>query len=242
MNELFEQQNDQKKSPPPLAERLRPKSIEHFYGQEHIIGNFGSLRKLIENKEIASVIFWGPPGSGKTTLARLISQYYEADFIRISAVESGVKDIRAVIEKAKINQKHGKPTVLFIDEIHRFDKNQQDALLHAVETGLITLIGATTENPSFEVNSALLSRCNVYHLKELDDDALEKILDRAIYEDEILKQYDFKFADKKLLLKVAGGDARNLLNILELIVKSNKSSKTIQSKKIKYWIYQSIEW
>ncbi|MEJ5245463.1 MAG: replication-associated recombination protein A [Bacteroidota bacterium] len=227
MNELFEQQNDQKKSPPPLAERLRPKSIEHFFGQEHIVGNYGSLRKLIENKEIASMIYWGPPGSGKTTLARLISQYYEADFIRISAVESGVKDIRAVIEKAKINQKHGKPTVLFIDEIHRFDKNQQDALLHVVETGLITLIGATTENPSFEVNSALLSRCNVYHLKELDDDSLEKILDRAIYEDEILKQYDFKFADKKLLLKVAGGDARNLLNILELIVKSNKSSKTI---------------
>ena len=226
MNELFEKQNEQKKSPP-LAERMRPKSIEHFFGQEHIIGNNGSLRKLIENKEIASMIFWGPPGSGKTTLARIVSQYYEADFIRISAVESGVKDIRAVIEKAKINQKNGKHTVLFIDEIHRFDKNQQDALLHAVETGLITLIGATTENPSFEVNSALLSRCNVYHLKELDDEALEKILDRALLEDDILKQYDFKFVDKKLLLKVAGGDARNLLNILELIVKSNKNSKTI---------------
>ncbi len=226
MSELFEKQNEQR-IVPPLAERMRPKSIEHFFGQEHIIGNSGSLRKLIENKEIASMIFWGPPGSGKTTLARIVAQYYEADFIRISAVEAGVKDIRAVIEKAKINYKHGKQTVLFIDEIHRFDKSQQDALLHAVETGLVILIGATTENPSFEVNSALLSRCNVYHLKELDDEALERMLERAITEDEILKQYRFKILDENLLFRIAGGDARNLLNVLELIVKSNKNNKTI---------------
>ncbi|HOM04495.1 MAG TPA: replication-associated recombination protein A [Candidatus Kapabacteria bacterium] len=226
MSELFEQHIEQKILPP-LAERMRPKSLEHFFGQEHIVGNNGSLRKLIENKEIASMIFWGPPGSGKTTLARIVAQYYEADFVRISAVEAGVKDIRAIIEKAKINQKHEKPTVLFIDEIHRFDKNQQDALLHAVETGLVTLIGATTENPSFEVNSALLSRCNVYHLKELDEIALENILNRAINEDEILKRYNFEFVDKDILFKVSGGDARNLLNIFELIVKSNKNSHTI---------------
>lgn len=226
MNELFEQKQP-KSAIKPLADRMRPREINHFYGQEHIIGDNSSLRKLIENKELASMIFWGPPGSGKTTLAYIIANQYEADFVRISAVEAGVKEIRAIIEKAKINQKSGKNTILFIDEIHRFDKKQQDALLHAVESGLVTLIGATTENPSFEVNSALLSRCNVYHLKELESVDLEKILQRALKEDEILKNYDIEVIEKEFLIDISGGDARNLLNVLELIVKANKDKPKI---------------
>ncbi len=226
MNELFEHKQVQS-STKPLADRMRPKELSHFYGQEHLIGEGASLRKLIENQELVSMIFWGPPGTGKTTLAYIIAHQYKAEFIRISAVEAGVKEIRAIIEKARFNQKSGKNTILFIDEIHRFDKNQQDALLHAVESGLVTLIGATTENPSFEVNSALLSRCNVYHLNELDARALDNILQRAICEDEILSKFKIEIVDKEFMINISGGDARNLLNLLELIVKSNKENSKI---------------
>jgi putative ATPase len=204
----------------PLAERLRPSTLEEFVGQTHLLGDGQPLRVLLERGEIGSMIFWGPPGVGKTTLARLIAGKVRADFQQLSAVAAGVKEVREVISRAEKNLKaYARPTLLFIDEIHRFNKAQQDALLHAVEDGTLTLIGATTENPSFEVISPLLSRSQVYVLQSLTSADLERILERAMTHDETLKQLRVEFEDRRLLLLLSGGDARKLLNGLELAVR-----------------------
>jgi putative ATPase len=197
----------------PLAERLRPKTLDQLVGQEHLTGKGSILRAAIEHGKPPSMILWGPPGSGKTTLAHIISQTLHVPFYTLSAISSGVKEVREVIDKAK--DKNG--TVLFIDEIHRFNKGQQDALLGAVEKGIITLIGATTENPSFEVNSALLSRCQVYVLKPLNEKDLIHLLKEAIKNDEELKDRRIELKDSEALIRISGGDARKLLNLLELV-------------------------
>lgn len=205
----------------PLAERMRPKTLDDFAGQKHLIGEGKPIRKMIENNNVFSMVFWGPPGVGKTTLALIIANSVNAEFIQLSAVSSGVKDVRAAIEKAEINQKHlSRKTILFIDEIHRFNKAQQDSLLHSVESGVITLIGATTENPSFEVISPLLSRCRVYVLEDLSEDELLLLADNALTKDAELKDLKIDIQDKKLLLQFSGGDARRLLNGLDLAVRS----------------------
>jgi len=205
----------------PLAERMRPKTLDDFAGQKHLIGEGKPIRKMIENNNVFSMVFWGPPGVGKTTLALIIANSVNAEFIQLSAVSSGVKDVRAAIEKAEINQKHlSRKTILFIDEIHRFNKAQQDSLLHSVESGVITLIGATTENPSFEVISPLLSRCRVYVLEDLSEDELMLLADNALTKDPELKELKIDIQDKKLLLQFSGGDARRLLNGLDLAVRS----------------------
>ena len=205
----------------PLAERMRPKTLDDFAGQKHLIGDGKPIRKMIENNNVFSMVFWGPPGVGKTTLALIIANSVNAEFIQLSAVSSGVKDVRAAIEKAEINQKHlSRKTILFIDEIHRFNKAQQDSLLHSVESGVITLIGATTENPSFEVISPLLSRCRVYVLEDLSEDELMLLADNALTKDAELKDLKIDIQDKKLLLQFSGGDARRLLNGLDLAVRS----------------------
>ena len=220
MSELFpEPKKQEQKITSPLADRIRPLNIDEMVGQEHLIGKDGPLRKFFEEKDFPSMIFWGPPGVGKTTFALMIADHADYDFTRLSAVESGVKDVRKVIASADANLKRGKKTLLFIDEIHRFNKSQQDALLHAVEKGIITLIGATTENPSFEVNSALLSRCQVYRLHLLSDDDIKKLVNRAIEQDEILKEKEIQIADWDFLLTVTAGDARTALNALELSMK-----------------------
>jgi len=200
----------------PLPERLRPKTIAEFVGQQHLIGGGKVLRKLIESGNIPSIIFWGPPGVGKTSLARFIAEQVNLPFHQLSAIDSGVKEVRAVIEKA--NQE-GK-AILFIDEIHRFNKAQQDALLGAVERGTIILFGATTENPSFEVISALLSRCQVYVLKPLEREDLELLLKHALEKDEEIASKHVVLKETEALLKYSGGDARKLLNVLELVVNS----------------------
>jgi putative ATPase len=200
----------------PLAQRMRPSKISDLVGQDHLFGEEGPLAKFFESREFPSMIFWGPPGSGKTTIALLISEIADYQFTNLSAVDSGVKEVRAVISNAQRLQRAGKRTLLFIDEIHRFNKSQQDALLHAVEAGTITLIGATTENPSFEVNSALLSRCQVYHLKFLENEDIHKIVDRAIKEDLVLKKNEIEIEDWEFLLNVSAGDARVALNAIEL--------------------------
>ena len=203
----------------PLAERLRPTSLDLYEGQEHLVGKNAILRKAIESGKIPSMIFWGPPGVGKTTLAKIISHQLQRPFHTLSAISSGVKDVRGVIEKAKSQQFFNTPNpVLFIDEIHRFNKAQQDSLLGAVEQGLITLIGATTENPSFEVISPLLSRCQVYILRHLEKDNLIHLLDNALTEDVILKTKNIKIEEYEALLRFSGGDARKLYNVLELVV------------------------
>jgi len=206
----------------PLAERLRPKDLDSYLGQEQLVGPEGSLRGAIEKGIIPSMIFWGPPGTGKTTLALIIAETSERPFYTLSAISSGVKDVREVIEKAK---KHGglftaKNPILFIDEIHRFSKSQQDSLLQAVEKGWVTLIGATTENPSFEVIPALLSRCQVYTLDSFNKEQLESLLKRAIDEDEVLKNKKITLKETKSLLRASGGDGRKLLNIFELLINS----------------------
>lgn len=211
----------------PLAERLRPKTLDHYLSQEHLLGKNGSLRKALEAGIIPSLIFWGPPGIGKTTLATIIATQSNRPFYTLSAISSGVKDVREVIEKAK---KSGglftqKNPILFIDEIHRFSKSQQDSLLGAVEKGWVTLIGATTENPSFEVIPALLSRCQVYILKPFNKKDLEALLLRAIKEDEFIKQKDISLTETEVLIKLSGGDARKLLNIFELIVSTETTDK-----------------
>ncbi|TXB65323.1 replication-associated recombination protein A [Vicingus serpentipes] len=208
----------------PLAERLRPNTFENYIGQQHLIGEGCTLRNFIEKGIIPSMIFWGPPGVGKTTLANIIANYLKRPFYTLSAINSGVKDVREVIEKAKSQQFFGTNNpVLFIDEIHRFSKSQQDSLLGAVEKGTITLIGATTENPSFEVISALLSRCQVYILKEQTKEDLLKLIDIALTQDEFLKKKKVVIKEYESLLQLSGGDARKLLNTLEIVINSFSS-------------------
>ncbi|MDR0660786.1 MAG: replication-associated recombination protein A [Prevotellaceae bacterium] len=205
----------------PLAERLRPKNLNEYIGQQHLIGESAILRKMIESGNISSFILWGPPGVGKTTLAKIIANQQNRPFFSLSAVSSGVKDVREVIESAKKQRFFNTVSpILFIDEIHRFSKSQQDSLLGAVEQGIVTLIGATTENPSFEVISPLLSRSQVYVLKSLDKEDLEKLLKRAIETDVELKERKFDVRETEALFRFSGGDARKLLNILELIINS----------------------
>ena len=205
----------------PLAERLRPQSLDEFIGQEHLVGKGAVLRRMIESGRIPSIIFWGPPGVGKTTLANIIANTIKAPFYKLSAINSGVKDVREVIEKAKSTRFFDSAApILFIDEIHRFSKSQQDSLLNAVETGTVTLIGATTENPSFEVIRPLLSRCQVYVLKSMEKKDLEKLLGRALTEDLILKDKKIEVKETTALFRFSGGDARKLLNILDLNIAS----------------------
>lgn len=203
----------------PLPERMRPTSLDNYVGQEHLVGQNGVLRKMIQTNQIASFILWGPPGVGKTTLARIVANMLDRPFYTLSAISSGVKDVREVIDKCKNNNLFAtKRPILFIDEIHRFSKSQQDALLGAVENGTFTLIGATTENPSFEVISPLLSRCQVYVLKELEVKHLDILLTNALTNDEYLKTLDIEVVEKEMLYRFSGGDARKLLNILEIII------------------------
>lgn len=210
----------------PLAERLRPNTLDDYIGQRHLVGENAVLRKAIETGNIHSMIFWGPPGVGKTTLANIISTQLKRPFYALSAINSGVKDIREVIEKAKSQAFFGtNMPVLFIDEIHRFSKAQQDSLLGAVEKGTVTLIGATTENPSFEVISALLSRCQVYILKPLEKEDLLHLLDIAMTKDEVLKTKKIDIVEYEALLRLSGGDARKLLNVFELVVTSEGSDE-----------------
>lgn len=205
----------------PLAERLRPKSLDEYIGQKHLVGQGAVLRKMIDAGRISSFILWGPPGVGKTTLAQIIANKLETPFYTLSAVTSGVKDVRDVIERAKSNRFFSQASpILFIDEIHRFSKSQQDSLLGAVEQGIVTLIGATTENPSFEVIRPLLSRCQLYVLKSLEKEDLLELLQRAITTDTILKERTIKLKETTALLRFSGGDARKLLNILELVVEA----------------------
>ena len=220
---------------PPLADRIRPQSLDEFIGQSHLIDDQKLLSKLLEKEQLFSLIFWGPPGTGKTTLARIIANTLKAAFHELSAVSSGVKDLRQVIDKGKANRDTGRPTILFIDEIHRFSKSQQDALLHAVEEGVVTLIGATTENPSFEVISPLLSRCRVLTLKPLNEDQLVKVLHRALSQDILLSKEAIKIGEdvKSKLIQSAGGDARKMLNTLELAASMIDRDKSISSTILK---------
>ncbi len=213
----------------PLAERMRPRTLSDYYGQEHLVGPQGSLTQMIKNGVFPSLIFWGPPGTGKTTLAQLLALEKERPFYQLSAINAGVKEIREIIQKAKNSGGlfSGKSPILFIDEIHRFSKSQQDSLLNAVEKGIVTLIGATTENPSFEVINALLSRCQVYTLNALAKEDLEKILKHALKKDTLLKGYDLKIIETAALLELSGGDARKLLSLLELVLQSQQT-KTIE--------------
>ncbi|MFA6334288.1 MAG: replication-associated recombination protein A [Bacteroidales bacterium] len=205
----------------PLPERMRPKTLDDYVGQDHLVGQGSVLRKMIESDNLASFILWGPPGVGKTTLAKIIANQLERPFHSMSAINAGVKDVREIIDKSRSNSLFNKARpILFIDEIHRFSKSQQDALLGAVEDGTLTLIGATTENPSFEVITPLLSRCQVYVLKSLDIDSLSILLDRAVKFDPILKQRDIEVKEKEALFRFSGGDARKLLNIIEIIAGS----------------------
>ncbi|MBQ7999108.1 MAG: replication-associated recombination protein A [Bacteroidales bacterium] len=202
-----------------LPELMRPTSLDNYVGQEHLVGQNGVLRKMIQTNQIASFILWGPPGVGKTTLARIVANMLDRPFYTLSAISSGVKDVREVIDKCKNNNLFAtKRPILFIVEIHRFSKSQQDALLGAVENGTFTLIGATTENPSFEVISPLLSRCQVYVLKELEVKHLDTLLNNAITKDEYLKTLDIEVVEKEMLYRFSGGDARKLLNIMEIII------------------------
>lgn len=212
----------------PLAERMRPKNLEHYIGQDHLLGENGALRKVIEAGILPSLILWGPPGVGKTTLAQLLAKQLNKPFFTLSAISSGVKDVREIIQKASSGGLfHSSGSVLFIDEIHRFSKSQQDSLLSAVENGTIVLIGATTENPSFEVISALLSRCQVYTLQNHTVLQLEKIIEQTIKEDEVLKKRTIEIREKKALFGISGGDARKLLNVLELAVNTFSTTEKV---------------
>ena len=230
----------------PLAERLRPKTLDEYIGQKHLVGQGAILRQMIESGNIASFILWGPPGVGKTTLARIIAHQLQRPFYTLSAVTSGVKEVRDVIDKAKrtasINSGLFAPTdsrspILFIDEIHRFSKSQQDSLLGAVEEGTITLVGATTENPSFEVITPLLSRCQVYVLKSLEKDDLMELLNRALTQDEYIKGLGLQVKETEAILRYSGGDARKLLNIIELV--SNSGAKIIDNETVTKQLQQN---
>ena len=230
----------------PLAERLRPKTLDEYIGQKHLVGPGAILRQMIESGNIASFILWGPPGVGKTTLARIIAHQLQRPFYTLSAVTSGVKEVRDVIDKAKrtasINSglfapADGRSPILFIDEIHRFSKSQQDSLLGAVEEGTITLIGATTENPSFEVITPLLSRCQVYVLKSLEKEDLLELLNRALTQDEYIRSLGLEIKDTEALLRYSGGDARKLLNIIELV--SNSGVKIIDNETVTKQLQQN---
>ena len=212
----------------PLAERLRPKTLDDYIGQKHLVGQGAVLRKMIDAGRISSFILWGPPGVGKTTLAQIIANRLETPFYTLSAVTSGVKDVRDVIEKARSNRFFNQASpILFIDEIHRFSKSQQDSLLGAVETGVVTLIGATTENPSFEVIRPLLSRCQLYVLKSLEKEDLLELLHNATQKDVYLREKDIELKETDAMLRYSGGDARKLLNILELVVEADEASDKI---------------
>jgi putative ATPase len=217
----------------PLAERLRPIDLDEFCGQEHLVGKTGVLRKALESGKIPSFILWGPPGVGKTTLARIIANNLKRPFFQLSAVHSGVRDVRETIEKAKKQQFFDQPNpILFIDEIHRFNKSQQDSLLSAVEQGIITLIGATTENPSFEVISPLLSRCQVYVMNPLGEKELTDLLNKALKKDTYLAKYDIEISEYEAFLRVSGGDARKLYNAVELVVASEANESGSEKIKI----------
>ena len=217
----------------PLAERLRPQTLDDFVGQQHLVGKGSVLRKMIDSGRIPSIILWGPPGVGKTTLANIISNVLEAPFYKLSAINSGVKDVREVIEKASSNRFFSTAApILFIDEIHRFSKSQQDSLLHAVETGVVTLIGATTENPSFEVIRPLLSRCQVYVLKPMETADLDDLLHRALTKDLLLKEKQIEVKETTALFRFAGGDARKLLNIIDLVVEASADDTIVIDDKI----------
>lgn len=217
----------------PLAERLRPQNLDEYIGQQHLVGAKGVIRRMIDTGNLSSFILWGPPGVGKTTLAKIVAKTLNRPFHILSAINSGVKDVREVIEKSKSQQFFNSPSpILFIDEIHRFSKSQQDSLLGAVEQGIVTLIGATTENPSFEVITPLLSRCQVYVLKSLEVTDLNDLLNRAITKDADLKKLDIKVEETEALFRFSGGDARKLLNILEIVIASQQQSDIRISNKI----------
>ena len=225
----------------PLAERLRPRTIDEYIGQEHLVGKNGVFRKFFETGNVPSFILWGPPGVGKTTLAKIVATQLARPFFTLSAVTSGVKDVREVIESARKQRFFDqKAPLLFIDEIHRFNKSQQDSLLGAVEQGVFTLIGATTENPSFEVISPLLSRCQVYILKSLEDKDLQTLLDRALTTDTELKERDIEVTETGALFRFSGGDARKLLNILEIVVGATDGKVTITDRYVTDCLQQNI--
>ena len=225
----------------PLAERLRPQGLDDYIGQRHLVGDNGVFRKFIASGSVPSFILWGPPGVGKTTLAKIVATALDRPFYTLSAVTSGVKDVREVIEKAK-NQHlfNARPAFLFIDEIHRFNKSQQDSLLGAVEQGIVTLIGATTENPSFEVISPLLSRCQVYVLKPMEDSELQTLLDRALTTDVELQKRNIEVRETEALFRFSGGDARKLLNILDIIVGASEGDIIIDDERVTECLQQNI--
>lgn len=217
----------------PLAERMRPKSLDDYVGQQHLVGKDGVLRKMLESGKLSSFILWGPPGVGKTTLAQIVSTTLERPFYALSAIKSGVKEVREVIQKAKSQSFFSSPRpVLFIDEIHRFSKAQQDSLLGAVEQGVVTLIGATTENPSFEVISALLSRCQVYVLQPMSEEDSKELIIKALEKDIVLKEKDFQIKEYEAILRFAAGDGRKLYNILELLANSSDEKITVTNAKV----------